>query len=178
MSCPPVSVIQSNECIGNSLAGINDNFASLSNGICDNINRITDIESDITNLTTRLNALSSLVAPGAAKAWVVFDATKDSDGVISSSGNNRLIRSSYNVSSVLKYSASSGSPGLFEITFTTPFANNNYGVIATCSEKAAISGNFVWAQPSLRDSSFIQLYIRSIGASDIADPDYVSVIVI
>ena len=175
MSCPTVSVIQSNECIGNSLAGINDNFASLSDGICNNINRIVDIEDDITNLTTRLNTLSSLVTPGAAKAWVVFDATKEANtGTVNPLGN-RLIRNSYNVSSVLKYSTTLG---LFEVTFTTPFTNNNYGVIATCSEKAAGSGNFVWAQPSLRDTNFIQLYIRSIGTSDIADPEFVSVIVI
>ena len=49
MSCPTVSVIQSNECIGNSLAVINDNFASLSDGICNNINTITEIEGNITN---------------------------------------------------------------------------------------------------------------------------------
>jgi hypothetical protein len=174
MSCPNVSIIQSNECIGNSLAGINDNFASLSEGICDNINEITRIESDITNLTTQLNALSSLVTPGAAKAWVVFDATRNTANTVTTLGN-RLIRNSYNVSSVLKYSTT---PGLFEITFTTPFINTNYGVIATCSEKAAGSGNFVWAQPSLRDTNFVQLYIRSINASDIADPGYVSIIVI
>ena len=173
MSCPTVSVIQSNECIGNSLASVNDNFASLSDGICDNIDRITDIESSITNLTTQLYALSGLVTPGAARAWVVFDATRNTANTVTSLGN-RLIRNSYNVSSVAKYSTG----GLFEATFTTPFTNTNYGVIATCSEKAAGSGNFVWAQPSLRDTNFVQLYIRSINASDIADPEYVSIIVI
>lgn len=177
MSCPTVSVIQSNECIGNSLASINDNFASLSDGICDNIDRITDIENNITNLTTQLNTLSSLVVPTVAQAWVVFDATRDTLGNIITSGN-RLIRNSYNVSNIFKYSATSGSPGLFEITFSTPLANNNYGVIATCSEKAASSGNFVWAQPELRNSSFVRIYIRSITATDIADPEYVSVLVI
>lgn len=174
MSCPTVSVIQSNECIGNSLAGINDNFASLSDGICDNINRITDIEANITNLTTQLYALSGLVTPGAARAWVVFDATKNTANTVTSLGN-RLIRNSYNVSSVLKYSST---PGLFEVTFTTPFVNTNYGVIATCSEKTASTGNFVWAQPSLRDTSSVQLFIRSIGALEVADPEYVSVIVL
>ena len=175
MSCPTVSVIQSNECIGNSLAVINDNFASLSDGICDNIDNIVDIEGNIDNLTTQLNALSSLVTPGAAKAWVVFDATREANtGTVNPLGN-RLIRNSYNVSSVLKYSTD---PGLFEVTFTTSLANTNYGVIATCSEKAASSGNFVWAQPSLRDPSSVRLYIRSITASEVADPEYVSVIVI
>lgn len=175
MSCPTISVIQSNECIGNSLAGINDNFASLSDGICNNIDRITDIEINITNLTTQLYGLSSLVTSSAARAWVVFDATREGNtGTVTPFGN-RLIRNSYNVSSVLKYSTT---PGLFEITYTTPFTNTNYGVIATCSEKAASSGNFVWAQPSLRDTNFVQLYIRSINASDIADPGFVSVLVI
>jgi hypothetical protein len=175
MSCPTVSVIQSNECIGNSLASINENFASLSDGICDNIDRIVEIEQDITNLTDQLNALSGLVTPGAAKAWVVFDATREANtGTVNPLGN-RLIRNSYNVSSVLKYSTD---PGLFEVTFTTSLANTNYGVIATCSEKAAVGGNFVWAQPSLRDPSYAQLYIRSITASLTADPEYVSVVVI
>jgi len=174
MSCPTVSVIQSNECIGNSLFTIRDNFASLSDGICDNIDRITDIESDITNLTTQLENLSGLVTPGAARAWVVFDATRNTASTVTPLGN-RLIRNSYNVSSVLKYSTD---PGLFEVTFTTSLANTNYGVIATCSEKAAVGGNFVWAQPSLRDPSSVRLYIRSITASQVADPEYVSVIVI
>ena len=108
MSCPTVSVIQSNECIGNSLAVINDNFASLSDGICNNINTITEIEGNITNLTNQLNALSGLVTPGAAKAWVVFDATREANtGTVNPLGN-RLIRNSYNVSSVLKYSTDPG----------------------------------------------------------------------
>jgi hypothetical protein len=175
MSCPTVSVIQSNECIGNSLASINENFASLSDGICNNINRITDIEDDIDDLTTQLYALSGLVTPGAARAWVVFDATREANtGTVNPLGN-RLIRNSYNISSVLKYSTD---PGLFEVTFTTSLANTNYGVIATCSEKAAVGGNFVWAQPGLRDSNFVRLYIRSITASQVADPEYISVIVI
>jgi len=174
MSCPTVSVIQSNECIGNSLASINENFASLSDGICNNINTITDIEDDITNLRTQLYALSGLVTPGAARAWVVFNATRNTANTVTPLGN-RLIRNSYNVSSVLKYSTD---PGLFEATFTTSLANTNYGVIATCSEKAAVGGNFVWAQPSLRDPSSVRLYIRSITTSQVADPEYVSVIVI
>jgi hypothetical protein len=175
MSCPNVSVIQSNECIGNSLAGINDNFASLSDGICDNVNRITDIESDITNLTTQLNALSSLVTPGAAKAWVVFDATKNTDDVVSNAGARKIING-YNVSNI-----QTGVAGQFTITFTNNLLNKNYGVIATCSEKTASSGNYVWAQPgpnAEKNESNLTIYTRSINSTDTANPEYVSVLIL
>jgi hypothetical protein len=175
MSCPNVSIIQSNECIGNSLAGINDNFASLSEGICDNINRITDIENDITNLTTQLIALSGLVTPGAAKAWVVFDATRNTVGAINTSGSRRIINS-YNVSNVQP-----GVAGQFTITFTNNLPNKNYGVIATCSEKTASSGNYVWAQPgpdAEKNESSLTIYTRSINSTDTASPEYVSVLIL
>lgn len=176
MSCPQISIIQSNECIGNSLSVINDNFAALSEGICDNINTITEMANDITNLTTQLNALSGAVIPGAAKAWVCFDATKDTTGTVTTLGN-RLILNSYNISSVLKYNPTLAA-GLFELTFTVPFTNSNYGVIGTCSEKASIGGNYVWVQPSTRDLTSVQIYIRSINESDTADPNFVSVIIL
>lgn len=177
MSCPSISIIQSNECVGNSLTIINDNFANLRDGICNNIDTITTIESNINSLTTQLNNLSALVTPGAARAWVNFSANKDETGAISTAGTNRLIINKYNVASVLKFNESLY-PGLFQINFSSSFANTNYGVIATCSEKAASSGNFVWVQPSLRDTNYVQIYIRSINTSDIANPDYVSVIII
>jgi hypothetical protein len=63
MSCPQISIIQSNECIGNSLAVINDNFTNLREGICNNIDNITTIENNITNLTTQLINLSSISTP-------------------------------------------------------------------------------------------------------------------
>lgn len=173
MSCPTISVIQSNECIGNSLAGINDNFASLSDGICNNIDEITDIEANITNLTTQLYALSGLVTPGAARAWVVFDATRDNNNQISTSGS-RLIRNGYNIANVQP-----GGSGRYTISFINNLPNTRYGIIGTCSEKTASNGNYVWVQPgSDKFENSFTIFIRSINASDIAAPEYVSIIVI
>lgn len=75
----------------------------------------------------------------ACRAWVSFDATKDSSGAASSANTNRRIRGSGNVASVLRNAA-----GDFTITFTTAMPDANYAttmsVWNTSDESTVASG--------------------------------------
>ena len=95
MSCPNITNILNTEYIGNSLATINDNFASLKNGICDNQLQITSIQSSLQSLDTTLTQLSSYAVQGIAKLWVKFSGTMDSDNVTSFLIPDRYIFNSF-----------------------------------------------------------------------------------
>ena len=82
-------------------------------------------------------------APNPIKAWVNFDGTKDTIGTTSTSNTNRLIRSSYNVSSVLR----SGT-GDYTVNFTTPMSNANY-----CAQ---VTGEIVTGNNSTDSSAYIE----------------------
>ena len=60
------------------------------------------------------------------RAWVNFDATKDTTGAVSTANTNRLIRASGNVTSVLRNSV-----GNFTINFTTAMLDGNYSVVVS-----------------------------------------------
>jgi microcystin-dependent protein len=64
--------------------------------------------------------------PFSSKAWVNFDATRDVNGLLTTANTNRYIRSSFNVSSVLKTGT-----GDYVITFTTPMTSADYCVLAS-----------------------------------------------
>jgi hypothetical protein len=66
MSCPTIQNIQSSECIGNSLIKINNNFTSLSAGICDTNSTVINntwgnvpLFNLITSLSSQILSLSS-----------------------------------------------------------------------------------------------------------------------
>jgi hypothetical protein len=63
------------------------------------------------------------------RAWVNFDATRDSSGATNALTTNRFIRSSGNVTSVKK-----DVNGKFFVTFTTAFANTNYTVVCSAGD--------------------------------------------
>jgi hypothetical protein len=67
-----------------------------------------------------------------ARAWVNFDADRDSSGATNTSNTNRFIRSSGNVSSVLKTAT-----GKFTVTMTTELPNTNYAVVGTAGDDGA-----------------------------------------
>jgi hypothetical protein len=75
----------------------------------------------------------------ACRAWVSFNATKDSSGAASSANTTRQIRGSGNVASVLRNAA-----GDFTITFTTAMPDANYAttisVWNTADESTVASG--------------------------------------
>lgn len=60
------------------------------------------------------------------RAWVSFDATRDSSGATTAANTNRFIRASGNVASVLK-----NGTGDYTITFTTALTDANYAVNLT-----------------------------------------------
>jgi hypothetical protein len=75
----------------------------------------------------------------ACRAWVNFDATRDSSGASNTSNTNRFIRASGNVSSVLKTAT-----GVFTITFTTAMPDEDYAMCGfanwTTSNPAGVVG--------------------------------------
>lgn len=60
------------------------------------------------------------------RAWVSFDATRDSSGATTAANTNRFIRASGNITSVLK-----NGTGDYTITFTTAMTDANYAVNLT-----------------------------------------------
>ena len=71
---------------------------------------------------SRLSGAQTGSAPAyAARAWVLFDGTKDTTGSVSTANTNRQILASGNVTSVLR-----NGTGDYTITFTTAMADANY----------------------------------------------------
>lgn len=106
-----------------------------------NIVNGTIVADDIANDTitaTKLNGAQSGTAPiFGVRAWVNFDATRDSTGNTNSSNTNRFIRSSGNVESVLKTAT-----GKYTITFTTAMPNANYVGVCNCNGDAGGNPRF------------------------------------
>jgi hypothetical protein len=84
------------------------------------------------------------------RAWVNFDATRDSSGATNALNTNRFIRSSGNVTSVKK-----DSTGRYTVTFTTAFENTNYTVI--CSAGNTNSPRVASADRATATGSSIQI---------------------
>jgi hypothetical protein len=81
----------------------------------------------------------------ACRAWVNFDATRDSSGASNTGNTNRFIRASGNVSSVLKTAT-----GVFTITFTTEMPDEHYAIsgfanFTTSSVAGIVSQNNTFA---------------------------------
>jgi hypothetical protein len=80
----------------------------------------------ITPATLKAGLNASGSAPiFAPRAWVAFDALRDSSGATTTANTNRFIYGSGNVTSVLKTAV-----GTFTITFTTDLPDANYAVIS------------------------------------------------
>lgn len=157
--CPistKITEIPREECIGNSLSRINDNFFNLRDQSCTNYTRIGDIDGSILQLQSLYAALSAATLPGAAKAWLKFDGTKDSDGNVTELFTDRYIYSSYNISSAYKKGI-----GDYRIFFGTPFSSNRYAVIGTSSETLDSKNNYTWLQPYTYAPDFLDVRIHS-----------------
>jgi hypothetical protein len=82
-------------------------------------------KSDMQTATSSTTAVTPAQAqnhPGAAKAWVNFTV----------SGTTPTVKDSYNVTSVARQGV-----GIYRVTFTTSFANTNYGYVATAGLNTA-----------------------------------------
>jgi hypothetical protein len=85
----------------------------------------------------------------AARAWVAFDATRDSSGAINTLLTNRFIYSSGNVASVLKTAT-----GTYTITFTTAMPDANYAVLTNSSATTSIYSTSAPISGTLTTSAF------------------------
>jgi len=70
---------------------------------------------------TKLAGTTGSAPSYACRAWVNFDGTRDTTGAVSTANTNRFIRSSGNVTSVLR-----NSTGSYTITFTTAMSDANF----------------------------------------------------
>lgn len=172
MSCPNIIEIQRTQCIGNSLEYINENFTNLKNSICDNDSIIQTVNSDLINLNTTVDELSSTITPGAAKAWCKFSGIRDKDNVISTFLTDRLIYDNFNISSVYRKNT-----GDYRIYFGNNFASNRYALVGTSSEKLNIgTGKYTWVQPYRLTSAYAEIKVQSSVANSLVDPDFVSLV--
>ncbi len=170
MACTfTVKTIEPTECIGNSLEKINDNFASLKNNACENFNNIETLESRITILDTQITDLSAITVPGVLKAWIKFDGTRDTSGVINSNLTNRFIYSAFNIGRVQTVGV-----GDYRIFFNTPFPTSNYVAVGT-SSLATSEGKRTWLQPYDYRTVFLGVKVASVDGSPVA-ANHISVV--
>lgn len=157
MACTfTVKTIESTECIGNSLEKINDNFESLKEYACQNYNKIESLESSLTALDVQITTLSAITVPGVTRAWLKFDGTRDTSGIVNSNVTNRFIYSAYNINRVQVVGV-----GDYRIYFTTPFPTSNYVAVGT-SSLAIAAGKRTWLQPYDYRTAFLGVKVASV----------------
>jgi hypothetical protein len=126
MACLNITTISREQCIGNSLSIINENFVKLENGVCANVTRIVDLEQESVTRLNQINDITNIVVPGSAKAWCVFKGSDISQPV--------QIYNEYNIQTVERNITTSGpTPGVFRILFKEELSTANYVVVGTSS---------------------------------------------
>jgi hypothetical protein len=169
MSCLNIIPIAREQCIGNSLSLINENFIELLNGTCANQDRIIDLEQESIIRLNQINQLTDIAIPGSAKAWCTFKGSDVNQPV--------EIFSEYNVQTVERDIQPTGpTPGVFRILFKTELETDNYAIIGTSS----ITNN---------QSTFVQIVLNNEPTSEgffintiningaLVNPDRVSIVV-
>jgi hypothetical protein len=85
---------------------------------------------------TKLSTTTGSAPAYACRAWVNFDGTRDTTGAVSTANTNRFIRSSGNVTSVLR-----NGTGDYTVTFTTAMSDANYAITLGGQVDFGSSGN-------------------------------------
>lgn len=104
-NCNFISEIDENECIGQSLNKINNNYLNTRNRICSLDNRYNIIKTRAQTLTTTVCGISSAQI---ALGWVVFDGRRNKNGAIDTNvttfavPSSRFIIAGYNIVDVKK----------------------------------------------------------------------------
>lgn len=124
-----IKTILRTEYIGNSLNVINDNFQTLRDEICNQDTTLNNIALSSASFTNQIQSLSSVIIPGAAKAWVKFDGTRDTSNKDSTLATERRIYKKYNVQSVYRKKI-----GDYRVYFINTFDDNAYMVTGTSSD--------------------------------------------
>ena len=109
--------LQPNDCIGDSLGFFNANLTNL-------ITLVNNLSSNLYTVTSNISAAVP-ASPTVAKAWTVFDASRNTSYGSDTATTNRFLSASYNIASVLKTGL-----GTYTINFSTPIATP-YVVLAT-----------------------------------------------
>jgi len=125
--------IDREECIGDSLVKINNNFSGLDTDITTLNTRVTNTSAAAITLTTNLSTNLQNTSPGMAKAWVYFFGQ--------GSNGNCAISARYNVSTVVRNSV-----GSYTITYTNPIplggvVVGNSGGVSSVSYAGPIYGS-------------------------------------
>jgi hypothetical protein len=121
-----------------------------------------NLTGNVTGNATTATALSTASgsAPSyACRAWVNFDGTRDTTGAVSTANTNRFIRSSGNVTSVLRNAA-----GDYTVNFATPMANANYSVSSMSNGDNGDGSSIYWptlASNSSRTTSSVRILIKA-----------------
>ena len=135
------------------------------------------IDANVT--ASKLNGAQTGSAPiFGIRAWVNFDATRDSTGASNTSNTNRFIRSSGNISSVLKNGNND-----YTVSFSIAMPNTNYAVAASTAplngrfaslyEGGALTNNS--ADGALTTAS-VRIVVHN-GSTTTSEPDVVTLIV-
>jgi len=171
---PEIPEIFKTECIGNSLFKINSNFGLLKTYADTNCNKITNLEEQAQDLSSKITTLSGYLVPGVAKAWVKFDGTRKDEGDVElvPTTSNRFIYNSYNVKTVYRYGL-----GQYQITFEAPFLNSNYLLVGTSSQKQASTGLYTWLQPIEYRTVWATVRVTGINTASTVDAEHISVVV-
>jgi hypothetical protein len=122
-NAPDITTILKTECIGNSLATINNNFVNLRQAICTIDNFVAAANIKINQLDQVLNNITS---PQLARAFVSFNGAKNTSGNDDITNSERLLIQSFNIDNVKRIGT-----GNYEVTFTTPFADTKYLMVGT-----------------------------------------------
>jgi hypothetical protein len=180
MSClSAIKIIQPEQCIGNSLSIINENFAELKDTACENLDRIVSLEQIETQLSNDVISLSSIVVPGVAKAWVKFDGTLTEAN--QTGPGFRKIYSKYNIDGVQTYQNPNNPnvalPGFYRVDFGEDlnFENTNYAVLGTSSE-TIVNSKYTWLQPVEYTESYVVVKVTNTDGLGV-DAKHVSVII-
>lgn len=88
------------------------------------------IDGDLTIGDSKLSTPDGSAPIFGARAWVVFNATKNAGGTTDSGNTSRFIRNSGNVSSVVKLD-----DGKYQVNFTVALPNNDYALIGTSNNE-------------------------------------------
>lgn len=118
---------------------------------------ITEDLADGAVTAAKLNGGQSGSAPiYGCRAWVNFDGLRNASGGSDTLNTNRFIRSSGNVTSVLRNGL-----GDYTITFTTAMANANYSVVATTGTTGTSTNALIAYELNIgsRSVSFVRIAV-------------------
>jgi hypothetical protein len=163
-----IKTIVRTEYIGNSLNVINDNFQTLRDEICKQDSTLATVAVSAGEFNSQIQSLSGATIPGAAKAWVKFDGSRDTNQQNSTAATERFLYKTLNIQSVYRKNQ-----GDYRVYFTKPFNDNKYITTGSCSlSSTSDTGRVSSLIPYAFSPDFVDVRINPV-----VDPRHVSVII-